>query len=41
MVDDIVCAIDIGYHHRALGKKVDDTIEWYWIGSHEDYNKLI
>jgi hypothetical protein len=41
MLDDIVCAVDIGYHYRALGEKIGNTIEWYWIGSHQDYDKLI
>ena len=26
---------------RALGLKENDTIIWYWIGSHSDYEKLI
>jgi hypothetical protein len=34
-------SIRIGDHHRALGHKVGDNLEWVWIGSHEDYNKLI
>ncbi len=39
--DTTICAVDIGYHYRALGEKIGDTIEWYWIGSHQDYDKLI
>ena len=31
--------ISIGY--RALGLQEGDTIIWFWIGSHSDYNKLI
>lgn len=34
-------AIRIGDHHRAVGQLVGETVEWVWIGSHEDYNKLI
>ena len=34
-------SIRIGDHHRALGQLVGETVEWVWIGSHEDYNKLI
>ena len=26
---------------RAVGIKADDTIIWFWIGSHADYDKLI
>jgi len=33
-------SIRIGDHYRAIGQQIDDTIEWVWIGSHEDYNKL-
>jgi len=33
-------SIRVGDHYRALGQQVDDGIEWVWIGSHEDYNKL-
>ena len=34
-------SIRVGGHYRALGRKVGDNVEWVWIGSHEDYNKLI
>ncbi len=33
-------SVRIGDHHRAIGHLVGDTVEWVWIGSHEDYNKL-
>jgi hypothetical protein len=33
-------SIRIGDHYRAIGQRLDDGIEWVWIGSHEDYNKL-
>jgi len=41
MLGDTTCVVDIGYHYRALGEKIGDTIEWYWIGSHEDYNNML
>lgn len=31
----------IGLHYRALGKRVDNTIIWFWIGSHADYDRMI
>jgi mRNA-degrading endonuclease RelE of RelBE toxin-antitoxin system len=31
----------IGDHYRAIGRKTEDGFEWVWIGSHEEYNKLI
>jgi hypothetical protein len=34
-------SIRIGDHHRAIGRLIGDVVEWVWIGSHEDYNKLI
>lgn len=34
-------SVRVGLHYRALGKPVDGGILWGWIGSHEDYDKLI
>jgi hypothetical protein len=34
-------SIRIGDHYRAVGQIAGETIEWVWIGTHEDYNKLI
>jgi hypothetical protein len=34
-------SIRVGEHFRALGQRTGDGIEWVWIGSHEDYNKLL
>jgi len=34
-------SIRIGDHHRAIGRRMGEVIEWVWIGTHEDYNKLI
>ncbi len=31
--------ISLGY--RALGVPVDQGIQWFWIGSHVDYDKLL
>jgi len=33
------CSISIGW--RAVGIIEDDTIVWFWIGSHGDYDKLL
>jgi plasmid maintenance system killer protein len=33
-------SIRVGDHYRAIGQRLDDSIEWVWIGSHEDYNKF-
>ena len=36
----VVPHIRIGDHYRAIGQVTGDAVEWVWIGSHEDYNKL-
>lgn len=33
-------SIRVGDHYRAVGQRLDDGIEWVWIGTHEDYNKF-
>jgi hypothetical protein len=34
-------SIRVGDHYRTLSRKINDSYEWVWIGSHEDYNKLL
>jgi hypothetical protein len=34
-------SVRIGDHHRAVGHLAGDTVEWIWIGSHEDYNNIV
>jgi hypothetical protein len=34
-------SVRVGDHHRAIGHLVGDTVEWVWIGTHEEYNGLI
>lgn len=31
----------VGLTYRAVGIKNDNTMIWFWIGSHSDYNKLL
>jgi hypothetical protein len=31
--------VNIGW--RALGYKKNNSVFWFWIGSHEEYNKMI
>lgn len=34
-------SVRIGIHCRAIGWKLDSsTVEWVWVGSHADYDKL-
>lgn len=36
-----IYSVRIGIGNRALGVRNEDQIVWYWIGSHEEYDKLI
>jgi hypothetical protein len=36
-----VYSVRIGLRWRAMGSLEGDSIGWFWIGSHEDYNKII
>ena len=36
-----VYSIRIGDQYRALGLLQDDTVTWFWIGSHADYDRLL
>jgi len=34
-------SVRIGIHYRALGVPVEEGIQWFWIGSHADYDHLL
>ncbi|MEQ1577737.1 MAG: hypothetical protein ABL894_08790 [Hyphomicrobium sp.] len=34
-------SVRVGLNYRAVGKREDDMIRWFWIGPHGDYDKLI
>ncbi len=36
-----IYSIRVGLSYRALGVRQGDTMIWFWIGSHEDYNNII
>ncbi|MBI5475552.1 MAG: hypothetical protein HY964_02305 [Ignavibacteriales bacterium] len=36
-----IYSVRIGLGWRAVGVKSEDIMIWFWIGSHEEYNKLI
>lgn len=38
--DPSIYSARAGEHYRAIGFLEGDTITWFWIGSHEDYNKF-
>jgi hypothetical protein len=33
-----VWSVRINEHYRAVGEREGDTIEWAWIGSHNDFD---
>lgn len=34
-------SVRVGLHFRALGVPVAEGVQWFWIGSHADYDKLV
>jgi len=36
-----IWSVRIGTSHRALARRVDDLVVWFWIGTHEEDNNLI
>lgn len=36
-----VYSVRVGIGWRALGLKQDDTVLWFWIGSHAEYDGLL
>jgi hypothetical protein len=39
--DPVIYAARVGIAYRAAGVLADDTIVWFWIGSHADYDALL
>lgn len=36
-----VYSVRVGLDYRALGLLEDDTLIWFWIGKHDDYERLL
>ncbi len=36
-----VWTVDIGQSYRAIAHRSENQLTWFWIGSHEDYNKVL
>ena len=34
-------AVRVGLDYRAVALEVDDGLLWYWIGPHDEYERLI
>jgi hypothetical protein len=32
--------VRVGDHYRAVGLKQGNDVVWFWIGTHEEYNKF-
>ena len=39
--DGGIWSVRIGLSWRALGVVEDETVIWFWIGSHADYDRLL
>lgn len=36
-----VWTVEIGRSYHAIGLRTGDQMTWFWIGSHEDYNRVL
>jgi hypothetical protein len=36
-----IWSVRVGKHYHALAKRRSDGWMWFWIGTHEEYNKLV
>jgi hypothetical protein len=36
-----IFSVRIGRGYRALGLLTDDTMIWFWIGTHDEYDRLL
>jgi len=34
-------SVRVGLHHLALGVPGEENIVWFWIGSHDEYDRLL
>lgn len=39
--EEPIYSVRIGTDHRALGLLKGDSITWFWIGTHDDYERVI
>lgn len=35
-----ICVVRIGAHYRAVGLREGEVVGWFWIGTHEEYNRF-
>ena len=36
-----IWSVRVGLHYRAVGLREEETITWYWIGTHAEYDRLL
>lgn len=36
-----IYSVRVGLHYRALGIVAGDEIVWFWVGSHDEYERLL
>jgi hypothetical protein len=36
-----IYSVRIGIAYRALGRLDGDTVTWFWIGSHDEYDRML
>lgn len=36
-----IWSVRVGLHYRAVGLREGETITWYWIGTHAQYDQLL
>ena len=36
-----VWSVRVGLHYRALGVDVEGGVQWFWIGTHAEYDALV
>ena len=40
-IEGDVYSVRVGLYYRALGTLDGDTVTWFWIGSHAEYDEII
>lgn len=40
-LQDPIYSVRVGRGYRALGWREGDTISWFWIGDHDEYDRLL
>jgi hypothetical protein len=38
---EAIYSVRVGLHHRALGLLDQDGVTWFWIGSHDEYERML